>query len=365
MNHSRLYSTVLFGPIGDALMTVALFDDILMLEPDARFLVLVRTNAGLVREIMQAYSCVSVQEIPNGLRSIPFFASIVVRRSTFLALGVAGVYSLRLKCFFLLLSIRPGNRTIGFNDRESGQKSRLPIQQVFLFDPTQRTIDNFRRLLVPLFGEAVFERIRGKPPRVMLDTQRPLEWTLTSKKYIVIHFFGSRTIRRLPPRRMKHLLRELWRLYPYYALVLTGSESDRRIAEDIASAIPNPTLCIGLPLLQVAWIIEHSALYFGVDTGITHLAGVLQHKSIILSHSADPMWMPLYNLNARVLLNSTRCVCWTTGDCTIEEDGVTYRRCLFDISDACILDSVALALSSEAPNVPLFAGMVDEKSRET
>lgn len=357
---SDRYITVLFGPIGDALMTAALFDDILALQPTARFVVLARNGVPLIRDIMRAYPQVSVREIPNGWHALPLFASLFAKRCTFLALGVAGKYSLRLKLFFLLLSLRPGNYTLGFNDRESGQTSRLPIRRVFLFDPAHSTIDNFRRLLPPLFGEAAAQR-RGLPPHAALELECPHE-ALEPGRYIVIHFFGSRVIRRLPPRRMKHLLVELRRRYPQYRLVLTGSAADSAAADEVAAAAPDVLCIIARPLLEVGWIIEHAALYIGVDTGITHLAGVLGQKSIIISHSADPMWMPLYNPNARVLLNSTRCTCWTTGDCLVEEDGVQYRRCMYDISDDLILDSVALALSSSARSVPRFAGLVDEKN---
>ena len=360
MRRSHLYVTVLFGPIGDAIMTAALFDDILSLDPEACFVVLARNNASMMRDIMRAYPQVDIREIPGGLRALKVYAAMFARRCNFLALGVAGKYSLRIKVFFTLLALRPGNRVIGFNDRESGHQRRLWIHKIFFFDPTHRTIDNFRMLLPPLFGERA-EALFGTPPRVRLALQKPSGWSLAPGSYIAIHFFGSRVIRRLPPRRMIALLRELRKRYPRYTLVLTGSRDDRAAAEDLKREVPEVELFIDKPLLEVGYVIEHAALYVGVDTGITHLAGVLQQKSIILSHSADPMWMPLYNPNARVLLNSARCTCWTTGDCIVVEDGVQYRRCLVDISDSLILDSIALAMYSPERAVPGFAGKVDEK----
>ncbi len=360
MQKSHLYVTVLFGPIGDAIMTTALFDDILNLDPQAHFVVLARNNAGMMRDIMRAYPQIEIREIPSGAASLRVFASTFTKRCNFLALGVAGKYSLRIKLFFALLSLRPGNRVIGFNDRESGHRSKLWIHKIFFFDPTMRTIDNFRQLLPPLFGERV-RALFGTPPHVALELQKPEEWSLAEGSYIAIHFFGSRVIRRLPPRRMVGLLKELRRLYPTYTLVLTGSREDTAAAEDLKKAVPDIELCMDKSLLEVGYIIEHAALYVGVDTGITHLAGVLQQKSIILSHSADPMWMPLYNPNARVLLNSTRCTCWTTGDCLVVEDGVAYRRCLVDISDTLILSSIALAMQNSDRTVVGFAGKIDEK----
>ncbi len=360
MHKPHLYVTVLFGPIGDAIMTAALFDDILSLDSDARFLVLARNNASMMRDIMGGYPQVEIREIPAGLTSFGVYASIFIKRCNFLALGVAGKYSARIKLFFTLLALRPGNRVIGFNDRDSGQQSKLWIHKVFFFDPTARTIDNFRKLLPPLFGNRA-EALFGKPPHVAFDLQKPEGWAHAPGTYITIHFFGSRVIRRLPVRRMVTLLTELRQHYPDYTLVLTGSRDDRDAAEELQRAVPDIVLFIDKPLLEVGYVIEHAALYVGVDTGITHLAGVLQQKSIILSHSADPMWMPLYNPNARVLLNSSRCTCWTTGDCIVVEDGIAYRRCLVDISDALILESIRLAMQGASRSVPGFAGKIDEK----
>lgn len=360
MERPQVYVTVLFGPIGDAIMTAALFDDILSLDPQAQFIVLARNNARMMRDIMRAYPQVEIREIPAGLASLKVFAAMFARPCNFLALGVAGKYSARIKLFFTLLALRPGNRVIGFNDRDSGQESKLWIHQVFFFNPAERTIDNFRQLLPPLFGERA-QALLGTPPQVSLDLEKPAGWSHAPGSYIAIHFFGSRVIRRLPPRRMIGLLKELRRLYPTYTLVLTGSRDDRASAEDLQHAVPEVELFIDKALLEVGYVIEHAALYVGVDTGITHIAGVLQQKSIILSHSADPMWMPLYNPNARVLLNSTRCTCWTTGDCIVVEDGVEYRRCLVDISDALILDSIHIAMQSNARSTPGFAGKIDEK----
>jgi len=112
---------------------------------------------------------------------------------------------------------------------------------------------------------------------------------------------------------------------------------------------------VNLPILEVAWLVGHAALYIGVDTGITHLAGVLGQKSIVISHFGDPTWIPTYNPNVRALVNSVR-----GKDAYIEEDGVRYRAAMYDISDIFFLDSVRLALSNTNRTVPLFAGFKDE-----
>jgi ADP-heptose:LPS heptosyltransferase len=164
----------------------------------------------------------------------------------------------------------------------------------------------------------------------------------------------------LPHHRWISLLTKIAKEHPEYPILLTATGPDREQAEDIAAKVPGAHALINLPILEVAGVIDGAALYIGVDTGITHLAGVLQQKSIIISHFGDPAWIPTYNPNARALANSKRCVCRTTGDCFVIEDGVPYRRCMYDISDEAIVVSVHVALSLPQRSVPGFTGFKDE-----
>jgi ADP-heptose:LPS heptosyltransferase len=352
--------TVQFGPIGDALMALALFDDILTFDPKASLLIITRRNAGLIRDLARGYTQIEVREIPGGLRSLPFFAELLTQQWTLLTIGIALAYSLRLKLFFFALSILPGNRTIGLDDRESG-KGWLPLDVVIQPDHTILIIDTLRKML-PYIGKGSFdtEALAKRAPHVRFVTNMPEDFPLKSGRYIVAHLFGMAMWRTLPPRRWKQLLATIGSNYPELPFVLTGSAKDRPMLEDIASAIPHAHLAIDLSILEVAGIIDGAALYIGVDTGITHLAGVLQQKSIVISHRSDPRWRPVYNQNARILMNSKHCTCNTNEECYAEEDGVLYRRCMYDISDEFILDSVRLALSSPERHLISFAGLVDE-----
>jgi len=66
MRKSPRIPTILFGHIGDTLMALALFDDILSIDPTASFLILTRRNVALTRELAAAYPNIEVREIPNG-----------------------------------------------------------------------------------------------------------------------------------------------------------------------------------------------------------------------------------------------------------------------------------------------------------
>lgn len=353
------FLAVLFGPIGDALMALALCDDILEIAPKAKFVFITRRGVKMIGDLASAYPSITVLEIPGGWRAVPFFAKLLTKRWTLLTLGVAGVYSFRLKLFFLALNCIPGNRTVGFNDRLPGVKKWLPLQTVIQFDG-RYIIDNFRRLLAYVFDEETAQSLQGKPPRVRIVGTLPAGFDLKPSSYIAINPFSVSSLRSWPIHRWKELLVKVAATFPEYRLVVIGGPKEEAAVLEIAGAVPGSLALPNLPLLETAAVIDVAALYLGVDTGPTHLAGVLQQKSLILSHFRFPAWLPTYNLNARALANSRQCECKTGGSCVVEERGVPYSKCMYDISDAFVIDSLKLGLSSPERSVPNFGGFKDE-----
>ncbi len=359
MKTSPHFLTVLFGPIGDTLMAIALCDDILRLAPESTFLFLTRRNAKFIKELTASYPSIEVRQIPEGLRAIPFFISILSKRWTLLTLGVTGVYSLRIKFFFLALKLLPGNRTIGFNDRLPGVRGWLPLQTVIQFDE-RYIIDNFRRLLCFVFDEEELKGVAGRAPRVILAERMPKGFTYVAGQYIAVNPFGSNTTKSWPKERWIVLLAKIVQKYPAYPLVLIGGPREKEDIIEIAKEVPHTEAMPSLPLLEAAYVIDKAALYIGVDTGPTHIAGVLQQKSLMINHFMFPAWRPTYNPNARSLANSKRCTCNSGEPCTVVVQGVTHSTCMYDIGDEFVVDSVVMALSSPHRHVPGYGGFFDE-----
>jgi ADP-heptose:LPS heptosyltransferase len=146
--------------------------------------------------------------------------------------------------------------------------------------------------------------------------------------------FGTRPRLSFPPKRWRTLLTDISAAYPEYGLVLTGGAKDKMLIEEISEGLPHTRVLIGLPILEVAGIINGAAVYMGVDTGVTHVAAVLHKPSIVIGNNSNPIWWPSYNPHGTILVNSERCTC--TGDknddCRVYEDGVGYHRCTYDIS---------------------------------
>jgi ADP-heptose:LPS heptosyltransferase len=364
MRHSRPTTilTILFGHIGDTLIVLSLFNDILRLDQNASFTILTRKHTKIITDLAAAYPHIVVTQIPHGIYALPFLCTLLVKRWTFLALGLgsASEYSLPLKIFIYILSLIPGNDSIGLDTQVSHKKGWQPLKKVIQPDYSQTMLENFR-LLIPHMNEFKHSSdITGKPLNLKLLTTTPKDFPYKPYAYIVVHLFGVSRYRSFPLRRWKTLCSSISQKYPGLTIVFTGSSDDKKMIDEIAHTIPHFYTCIGLPILEVGGIIDNAALYIGVDTGITHLAGVLKQKSLIIRHVGDRRWIPTYNPYARILVNTEHCVCLSGGNCSVIEDGIAYTHCMYDISDKIIFDSVNLALSSPEKNIPLFAVLIDE-----
>lgn len=333
-----------FGPIGDTLLMLAFFDDLLRLEPDMRFKVLTSANAKTIKELSAAYPSVEVVQIPGAAGLIPFMARLMRKRSTVIVPGVARTYSLQIKLFFWALSLRPGNLILGFREW-TGMQGWLPFDRSYSYDFKSSIIDNYRRL-IPDFLPG--KKIVPRPPHVNLILNKPSspDSLLPTTPYFVIHMFGTRPRYSFPPKRWHLLLTEIRKRFPSYGLVLTGATKDEALIKEVSKDIPGIHLYVDRPILDVASVIYGSALYIGVDTGITHLAAVQGVKSVVIGHNTDPMWLPYYNPNGVVLTNNARCLCKgdKSGDCVVYEDSVAYRRCTYDVTIEDVCKAIEKAL---------------------
>jgi ADP-heptose:LPS heptosyltransferase len=329
------------GHIGDAVMVSSLFAEITREMPHLKIVYLVRRNAPFIAELTKAYPAITVISVPaSPLGAFRVVLPLLAHRVMVIAPPPWGVRPFILKALSFLFVLR-GDRVVAFDD---GGKWR-PYSAVIKHDKTKRYIDNLRAAAA-LVGlpTAPFD----SPPRLKLLSLLPSDFPFTATPYIVIHPFPHMaTSKTLPLRRWIHLVQELRQAYPAYGLVITGAEVDRTQAEEIAAAVDEGVfLAINRPLLELAGFIEHAKLYIGVDTGPTHIAGVLHAPSVVLAQQAEPMWLPTYNPNALLVWEKKNCVCGIPGKtCAAWEDGKSYRRCVYDIEDETIFSAVRAKLS--------------------
>jgi ADP-heptose:LPS heptosyltransferase len=265
------FVTLLFGPLGDALMALALFDDLVQVAPNATLTILTRRNAAMIRELAKNYPGITVLEVPEGVASLRVFAHILSHRSVVLMLGLGSAFSWRYRLLFLLLRLR-GSKTVGF--WLSGLSVRIP------YDISLSMLDNFRRLMPhALPGWEVTEGA----PSVQLPQREP-KAAPKPGSYIVMHVAGASIAAALPPARWQTLISYINHQYPHLAVVLTGTPTERSKLEALGANL-QVVVRTDLSISELVWLIDNAALYVGIDTGVTHIAGVLQQKSIVVRHT--------------------------------------------------------------------------------
>ncbi len=334
------------GSIGDALMMLALCAEIHDLEPERRFVVIARRNAGLIADMAAAYPCVTVVPIEKSLRGIltlvwqsfrrPVIALMpaVFGKSWFLNTGV----------LFYLLSMRPGTQTFGLIERAT---DRHPYRKGIAYDKSSIHFENMRNM-ARAAGLSV--RASGAPLSFCFATLPATHVPFAEGSYVVFHPFGSSSWKSFPPRRMHDLIARFLELHQGYSAVITGGAENQAEAESIAAQLPpsRVALAINLPIREAAGVIDRAALYVGVDTGTTHVASVMGGPVVALEHNASPEWLPTYDAQAVILNNPTHCQCHGRKNdvCKIVVDGKPYLRCLYEISDETILGAIARILAS-------------------
>ena len=331
------------GHIGDAVMITSLFAEILRHQPEMKIQYLVRRNAPFIANLAAAYPAITIIPIPNApLGALKALLPIFKHRAIVVAPPSWGVHPKVIKMLMLVLRLR-GDEVVGYEDGTSFQPWHIRVSRE---KQKERYIDSLRRAAnaVGLETESL-----GSPPQLKLNATMPEDFPFGGKRYLVIHPFPHMaTFKTIPLHRWKDLVQWLRKEYPEFGLVITGAEVDRSKAEEINSVIDNSIyLAINRPLMDVAGLIENATLYIGVDTGPTHIAGVLSAPSVVLAHQNEPTWLPSYNPNAVLLWNKERCVCGVPGEvCFAEEDGLQYRRCVYYIPDKQIHDAIRAKIDS-------------------
>ncbi|MBU6321407.1 MAG: glycosyltransferase family 9 protein [Patescibacteria group bacterium] len=329
------------GHIGDAVMVAALFEELAARHPGLAITYLVRRNAEAIADLVKANPAVEVVAVPYA--PLPALATLAPRVLGTRAIVVApppwGTRPFVLKALCLLARLR-GDTVVAFDDGGT----RLPYSRVVAHDPGERYLDNLRRAAQ---GAGLAAAERGALPHLRIARALPARFPYEADRYIVVHPFPHlSTLKTLPLGRWQGLIGALCARYPAYGIVVTGAEVDRASAEALArSAGPRVHLAIGLPLGALAGVIGEAALYLGVDTGPTHIAGVLGTPSVVLAQQNEPLWLPTYNPNATLLFDKAHCRCGIPGErCEVFEAGKPYRRCVYYLADEDILAAVGAAL---------------------
>jgi len=341
---SRLIWFPTGGHIGDAVMILSLFAEIIRHTPEVQITYLVRRNAPLITELAASYPNITVVTVPYGVvRALLVIARLFCYRSIVIVPPAWGTHPIVIKITASLLRLR-GDLVVGFRDAGKWQ----PYKKVITYGRTKPYIDSLREVAA---CAGLVTEPEGSFPKLEIASSLPTNFPFINRPYIVVHPFPHMSTRKtIPLRRWKQILHRFQQTHPSLGLVITGAAVDFNSMEELSRDLvsENIFLAVSLPLPQVAGMIAHAELYVGVDTGPTHIAGVLHAPSVILAQQNEPLWLPTYNPNALLIWESANCTCRIPDvECEVWEDGNPYRRCVYDLSNDTIYATIDAQLADK------------------
>lgn len=330
------------GHIGDAVLIMSLFSEVAQKQPALKIMYVLRRNAPFIAQLAHSYPSVEIVPLPySPLPALKTVLALLKQRAIVIVPPPRKTHPLVIKVVAALCKLR-GDTVIGFCDKYRWQPYGIKLE----YQRDEKYMDNLRRALSRASIQAA---PIGTPPRLVMKTSLPKDFPFASRPYIVVHPFAHMaTYKTMPLRRWRDLIAALKRDYPSCGIVITGADVDRAQAQELSPlSDPDIVLAIGLPILQLAGVIDGAKLYIGIDTGPTHIAGVLREPSVVLAQQNEPAWLPTYNPNATMVTEKKNCMCGVPGKtCEAWEDGHAYRRCVYDISDEAIASAIRERLAS-------------------
>lgn len=352
MNSLKKYDNILLftnGAIGDSLMGALCADSATKKLTRSRIIILTPRNAAILQNLFSAYSHIQVHEVNR--RHFLNLLSVVVRvighRNIVVNQGVFTRSSFHMRLLARLLTIHRESVYLHFVQKEVSNKRTK--EEGIVFDYCFSIYENVARLL----NTQNLDVSSSVPLYNFIHNQDVLErYGLKKSLYVVIHPCASSVSRSLPAARWAGLLRYIEANFPDIKIVITGSKKDKSFIQKIFETKMSTTSLVNLAgelsMTELANVIDGAHGYIGVDTGITHLAGVLRKRSVIIGNNSNPHWLPRYNENAVILTESKHCTCdgKKGGDCFYHINGERYYKCMLDISEESMYESIKNMLNA-------------------
>ena len=309
-------------------------------ERRGKCIILVTRDEGLFRELSAMYPHVEV--ISVNLKNIPTLASIFFNTIIDTHYALHPISFGEHNTFFKLYS-----RFITFWNRESqnvGAVKDTWINRIVYSKIVARDLSISVFEMEERMAESIMH-INKKNIEILFQFDTSLQKHL-SVPYIVIHPYAANVGRSLPVDRWVGILEFIHTAFPQLQIIISGSPSDRLPYHEMQTLTTVPTTFIQDithgSIQKMYQILSGSMLFIGVDTGITHVANMLHKDCIVIGNRSNPCWLPTYNDKAIILTNAERCICGgdKTGGCFVYIEEVRYYRCMIDIAQETIYETI-------------------------
>jgi ADP-heptose:LPS heptosyltransferase len=116
-------------------------------------------------------------------------------------------------------------------------------------------------------------------------------------RLIIVHPGSGGKKKCWPPENYAALISRVMSNPLLFCLLLSGPAEDAetlRVLEQLAGSDKRIVHLHDAPLIRIAALFERSGYYIGNDSGISHLAGIMKNRGVILFGPTDPrVWRPI------------------------------------------------------------------------
>lgn len=192
------------------------------------------------------------------------------------------------------------------------------------------------RLGVPFSAEEERMEFPVTPAEEASHAARLDGWGLRPASYAVLHPGASAATRQWPIPSYAEVARQLHD--QGLAVVVTGSESERPLVDELArtAGVPVLDLCGATGLTGLALLLRDAAVLVGNDTGTAHLAASVGGRSVTIFQPGDPRRWGYSGPRSRALVPGVACAPCPHLECPIDfrcSRATTPERVLIAVAD--------------------------------
>lgn len=334
----RSLAALCLGCIGDTVLLSGPLADLARAYPHCRITVFAtRSNAEVARLIPAA-----AEVVPLPLTRPDRAARLLRAAGPFDAVLDFSQWP-RISALFSAMT-RTGFKA-GF--RTPGQHRHYAYHAAVAHRADRHEIDNFRALTALLGVQGLSAPHLALPPAIAAED-------MPRRPFAVLHPYpgGSQAwMKEWPRENWEDLIQAL--RDRGLEVVVSGGPADVPRVEALVDACNDPAPCslAGLPLVRIAWLLQHAAVVVSVNTGIMHLAAALGAPLVALHgptsiHRWGPLGAPQTTRALRPQLSCSPCLHLGF------EYGCADNACMRGISVESVLQAVEELLPRDRKDTP-------------
>lgn len=278
--------TMRASSIGDCLMGKYLLENIHSSYPDAQCSIVVASRAEMIRDLLAAYPWLRVCEASrrNPLAILKVAREVYRSDATETQCTGRGQFSTPSKIFAWIMT--KSGRLVGYED--PWKWNHLLYDQVLPYDSQKALLLHEQSALAALgipitIPKAILKYI---PDSVVYE-----RFSLPEKSYIILHLFAGTGGRGFTREKRAEYVSELVTAFgDRYTIVLTGSSSDKSLAEEATNVLPARIIAGETSVQELANLIVGSVCIVSIDTGVAHMAAQLGTPLVVVRTCFASNW---------------------------------------------------------------------------